>query len=307
MKFPLVGNERLSATVGGMLASNRIPHAVLIEGDSGTGKTVLASYLCRAAVCEREDRPCGECDGCRLQAGGNHPDVSYIAPEKDRKTISVNQIRDIITAAAIRPQKSGRRVFVIDPGDSMTPQAQNALLKILEEPPSNVVFILTTISKSAMLETVVSRCTVLTVSIPDEASAIEYIASKVNRERDEIAEAYRTARGSIGNALNILKKKSASAAAKTAESFIGLIQSGSQYELLKVLLPLEKDRAKTLEFYNTLEAGIVTKMRTLTSPTLVRRYERLYNTVASHKKLLKANANLSLLLTSLAVKATAER
>lgn len=307
MRFPLVGNERLAATVGSMLSSNRIPHAVLIEGEGGTGKTELASFLCRAAVCERDDRPCGACDGCRLQATGNHPDVSYIAPEKDRKTISVNQIRDIITAAAIRPQKSHRRVFVIDPGDSMTPQAQNALLKVLEEPPASVIFILTAVSKTAMLETVVSRCAVLTVGIPDEKSATEYIAAKVNRDREEIAEACKAARGSIGRALNILKKKSASAAAKTAESFAELIQSGSQYDLLKVLLPLEKDRAKTLEFYNTLEVIVATKLRNLNSPTLVRRYERLYDVLLNHKRLLKTNANLSLLLTTLAAQATAER
>lgn len=307
MKFPLVGNERLSATVGSMLSSNRIPHALLIEGESGSGKTELALYLCRAAVCENEDRPCGICDGCRLQKSGNHPDVTYIAPEKDRKTISVNQVRDIITAASIRPQKSRRRVFVIDPGDSMTPQAQNALLKILEEPPESVVFIITAISKSAMLETVVSRCAVLTVSLPGELSATEYIASSLNRDREEIAEAYKAARGSIGRAINILKKKSASASAKAAENFVELLQNGSQYDLLKVLLPLEKDRAKTLEFYNALEVTVVSKLRSLSSPTLVKRYERLYSILISHKNLLKTNANLSLLLSSLAVEATAER
>ena len=307
MSFPLVGNDRLKSTVENMLSSGRIPHALLIEGESGTGKTALSRYLCRAAVCEGEIRPCDRCDGCRLFENGNHPDVSFIAPEKDKKTISVNQIRDIVLAASVIPQRSDRKVFVIDPGDSMTPAAQNALLKVLEEPPRGVIFIITAASKTVLLPTVVSRCTLLTIGIPDVDSATDCILSLVKCDRQAAALAYKESGGSIGGAINILKSKSASPVFAIAEEFVRLFQNGSQYDILKALLPLEKDRAKAYEFYNALEAVIASKMRGLNSPTLVSRYEKLYGKIAEHKKLLKTNVNLSLLFSSLAAGTTAER
>ena len=307
MSFPLVGNARLKDATEKMLASRKIPHAVLIEGESGLGKTTLASYLCAAVFCEGENAPCGKCAGCRLYENGNHPDITVVEPEKDRKTISVRAVREIVAAAAILPQKASRHIFLIDCAESMTVEAQNALLKVLEEPPPAVMFILTCNSRAELLTTVVSRCAILTLSPVDSETAIEYISSKVKKEKDEIEKAVTGARGNIGAALAILKSKSASAAEQRAKEFTGIMQNGSQYELLKLLLPLEKSRPKTLDFYNALEVKIVSLIRASRSKTLVGRYERLYGTVTQHKELLKSNANLSLLLTRLAAAAMTER
>lgn len=307
MNFPLVGNERVKRSVESMLFSGKIPHAILIEGESGLGKTVLADFLCAAVFCESKDAPCGVCTGCRLLAGGNHPDITLIEPEKDRKSISVNAVREIVSDAAIIPQTAKRRIFLIDPAQSMTPQAQNALLKVLEEPPESVLFILVCESKSALLETVVSRCAVLTLSPVDEQTAGEYIAGVTDKDAEEIGKAYKSARGNIGAALNILSRKSANAAEEKAKEFTRIMQNGSQYELLRCLLPLEKSRSKTQEFYDALLLEIVSLVKESRSKTLVRRYERLYGVVTEHKALLKSNANLSLLLTALAAAATTER
>ena len=115
------------------------------------------------------------------------------------------------------------------------------------------------------------------------------------------------ARGNIGAALAILKTKSASAADQKAREFTDIMQNGSQYEMLKLLLPLEKSRPKTLDFYNALEIKIISLIRESRSKTLVNKYERLYNTVTEHKAFLKSNANLSLLLTRLSAAAMTER
>ena len=307
MKFPLVGNGRVKDAVSNVFISGKIPHAILIEGDGGFGKTVLARHICRAILCEGEERPCGACSGCRLFENGNHPDIDFIEPVKDRKSISVDRVREIIDTAAIIPQKSARRVFLIDNAEQMTVQAQNALLKILEEPPESVVFVLTCPSRAALLQTVVSRCTVLTLCSPDLQTATEYILANTKYSQDEIQMAYKSARGSIGAALNILKHKSASAADATAREFADIMQNGSQYEMLKLLLPLEKSRPKTLDFYNALEVLLVSSVKDCRSKTLIRRYERLYGVVTEHKDLLKSNANLSLLLTALSYAAMTER
>lgn len=304
MSFPLVGIERTKTAVENMIAANRIPHAILIESDYGGGKSTLAEYICRAAVCESDKKPCGECSGCRLQIEGNHPDVLYIAPEKDRKTISVNQIRDIVSDASVLPQKSAKKVFIIDPADAMTVQAQNALLKVLEEPPESVVFILTAVSRNVMLSTILSRCTVFTLNAPEKDAAADYISSVTKKEKTEAVEALNKTRGSIGGAINILKKKSAGKSNDLANSFLEAMQNGSRYDLLKILLPLEKDRAKTIDFYNALEVMIVSRARGCSSPTLSARYDRIYRTITEHKRLLKLNANISLLTSLLAIEMT---
>ena len=304
MNFPLVGNERVKNAVANMLLRDRLPHAVLIEGNSGYGKTTLANYICQAAVCEDTSRPCGKCDSCRIFKTRNHPDVTFISPEKDRKTISVNQVRSIISDASILPQKSTKKVFVIDPADTMTKEAQNALLKVLEEPPQFVVFILTAVSRATMLTTVLSRCTLFTLSSPEESAAEEYISSIIKGERSQIAEAYKKAHGSIGGAINLLRKKSATKVSDSVNEFTELCKTANRYELLKWLLPLEKDRAKTSDFYNELEIKMVSDMLSCSSPTLIKRYDRIYGIITEHKKLLKSNVNLSLLLSSLAVEIT---
>ncbi len=266
MKFPVIGNERTKNAVENMIAANRIPHAILIEGTEGDGKTALASFICTAAVCEDGNKPCGACDNCRLLANGNHPDVTVITTEKDRKTISVNQVREIIFSASVLPQKSNKKVFIINPADAMTAQAQNALLKVLEEPPASVIFILIATNRTAMLGTIISRCTLLS-----SGSSEEKLSSKT---------------------------------IDLANEFFEKIHSGSRYELMRLLLPLEKDRGKTLDFYNELEVKIISEIKNISSPTLIRRYDRMLDTVTSHKKLIKSNANLSLLLSHLAVKIT---
>lgn len=304
MKFPLVGNERIKAAVENILVSGRLPHAILIEGPAGSGKSTLAAYLCRAAVCTGSNPPCGECRNCRLEAGGNHPDTFVVSPQKDRKTITVNMIRELVTDAYVLPQESSKKVFIIDPADAMNDSAQNALLKILEEPPESVVFILTATSKTALLSTILSRCFVFNLINPENQTAIEYISSITKKEPELIADAVNRAHGSIGGALNLLKKKSATAASDLATGFFEAIKKGNRYELMKMTLPLEKDRAKTFDFYSELEILTASGMRGCTSPTLIKKYDRLYGVITEHKRLLKYNPNLSLLFSLLAIEAT---
>lgn len=307
MKFPLVSNERVKDAVENMLSGNKIPHAILIEGISGTGKTVLADYICKAAVCEGEDVPCGKCTACRLFDNLNHPDIKYITLDKDKKSIPISAVRDIISNSAVLPQRSRNRVFVIDKAHTLTVQAQNALLKILEEPPDNTVFILMALSRDDLLKTVVSRCAVLTLGVPDISAAENYANSLGFTDKEQIASAYKSARGSIGGMLSILSGKSGSKADTLASEFLEGIKNLSEYELLKLLFPIEKDRNTALDFYNALEVRLALLQRDCTSPTLAKRYYNLYGEVLRHKNMLKTNANLSLLLSSLVMSATAER
>ncbi len=174
-------------------------HASLLTGPGGVGKRTLASLLAQSLFCTAAEKPCGECPPCRRYLTGSHPDAHHI-PEK--KSIGVDEIRALNTALAAAPYEGGYKTAVIDCAGNMTPQAQNSLLKTLEEPPPGTAFLLTATSAAQLLPTVRSRCRVVRVP-PMEDEAVE--AALVSRGIEQ-ARASRLAAlsgGSIGEALSM--------------------------------------------------------------------------------------------------------
>lgn len=150
-----------------------LSHAYLITGGSGDSRADLArrltaAYLCRGELPPGGSPPCGKCPPCRKAAAGIHPDVAYTAPAPDKREITVDQIRALRSDAYIRPNEGRRKVYVIDPADAMNPAAQNALLKVLEDGPAYAAFLLLAHQPGLLLDTVRSRCELLTLS-PEEA------------------------------------------------------------------------------------------------------------------------------------------
>lgn len=153
------------------------------------------------AKVEARDLPCGTCASCRKIAGGNHPDVRVVRVPADKKVIAIEAVRDVIAELAFRPYEGRRRVVIVDGAEALTPQASNALLKSLEEPPPLSTFILVADSPSRLLPTVVSRCRIVRFG----ALPIEVAAKLLAREGQmELAEARSIASavgGSVGRAL----------------------------------------------------------------------------------------------------------
>ena len=133
MTGPLIGNERINGSVLCAIKENRLPHAVIIEGEKGTGRHTLAGFLTRAFLCFGEEKPCGACESCRLAGAGSHPDIYIAAPEDGKKNITVAQIRSLRNEAYVKPHIANGRAFIIDMADTMNEQSQNALLKVLED------------------------------------------------------------------------------------------------------------------------------------------------------------------------------
>ena len=146
-----------------------IGHAWILSSSVREEALRRAQEIAAAAVClAGRDVPCGTCRGCRKAAAGIHPDIIRIQRETDRsgklrREITVNQIRDLAADAAVRPNESERKVYIIEEAETMNLNAQNAALKLLEEPPKTVVFLLCTVNPDLLLETVRSRC--LSVSV----------------------------------------------------------------------------------------------------------------------------------------------
>jgi DNA polymerase III delta prime subunit len=148
-------NEVVLKLLFQMLSSGRFPHAVLFEGEDTEEKKALTLAVCSALICRAESRPCHHCVSCKKIFEGIHPDVSVI--ETEDSLIKVAEIRKLRQEAFVLSNEAACKVFVIFEAEKMNLAAQNALLKILEEPPENVYFILTAENRSLLLDTVLSR------------------------------------------------------------------------------------------------------------------------------------------------------
>ncbi len=182
------------------------PHAVLIAGPPSVGKTTLADDLAAALLClapDPADRPCRQCRGCRLVAAANHPDLHRLGPEGPGGQVVIGDpgravprgIRQLVGELAYLPVEGGRRVAIVEHADRMNEDAQNALLKTLEEPPTGVSLILCADEESRLLPTVRSRCVRLRVA-PLGVRAIEELL--VDRGVADAAAAARLARIAAG-------------------------------------------------------------------------------------------------------------
>ncbi|MGB2601864.1 MAG: DNA polymerase III subunit delta' [Candidatus Omnitrophota bacterium] len=154
------GQNNVIRYLSNSLSSGRTYSSYLFTGPEGVGRTLVAKAFVMALMCD--DKPndtdsCGECPTCRRIEAGDHPDIIWIKPEKN-KAIKIEQVRGAKDALSLKPYESKRIVCVIEDAHLMTRDAANALLKVLEEPPGHSVIILTTNKKELLLETVISRC-----------------------------------------------------------------------------------------------------------------------------------------------------
>ena len=180
--------------------AGRIAHAFLLSGPHGTGKRTCANYLTQTILCASPQAPCGQCPACKKVMAGLHPDVQVVGEEE--KSISVDTIRALRDQLALRPFEADRHITLIPRADRMTAQAQNALLKTLEEPAGGNVFFLLTDQPGAILPTIVSRCRRLRFSpVSVEACAAILAEKGVEPGRARLAAA--CAQGAVGRALEI--------------------------------------------------------------------------------------------------------
>lgn len=169
------------------IENNSVAHAYLFVGIDGIGKSLAANTFAKTLNCEKEAQDsCDKCASCRKIDGKNHPDILRITPDETQRSIKINSIRTLGERISLRPYEARRKVYTIEDAHLMTEEAANALLKTLEEPPVNSIFILTTSNISRLFRTIVSRCQVVKFS-PLSPEIIENILVKKFGFRQENA------------------------------------------------------------------------------------------------------------------------
>ncbi len=240
-----VGNEQAKALLSAAIDSGRLPHALLIEGPVGSGKRTLAHLVAKAAVCTAREKPCGTCSQC-LKAETGHPDITVLQGDGSAKSLSVATIRELREQAAVVPNEAVHKVAILADADCMNVQAQNALLKILEEPPSYMVFILTAQSRTQFLPTVQSRCVCVSLLGVTEAQALPVLQKRLpDLSEEDLVTRIRLFSGCIGAALNSAANDEFAQTIEQIKRVAAAITAPYELELMKATAPLEKDKPLT--------------------------------------------------------------
>ena len=229
-----------------------IVHAYLISGAKGLGKATFAKVLACALFClEEKGNPCGVCTGCRSVLNDQNPDVLFIQPEGTRQ-IGVDKVREVINTISQHAFGTGHRVVIIEPVEKMTPQAQNCLLKSLEDPISNVVFLLLAHEVSALLGTIASRCArVKLTPWPDEA--MRPVLAKHGYTTADIRRILPVASGNIGHALDMLQDQQGG---ETQAFLKKALSVKSDADVVSISTSLKEDRGGAERYLQALEQAI---------------------------------------------------
>ena len=232
----LLGNDRLKQNLAESLAKNHISHFYLISGPRGSGRKTLAALLAQAILCQGHRKPCGICESCRKIQNHNHPDFITVE-DPEHKNVAVKIVRAFREDVFIRPNESDYKIYLF-PQD-LGVEGQNALLKILEEPPKYGIFLLLTDNPEKILPTVRSRCTELKMqALPRETLEMYLSARFPDAAREDIAAAAARSGGFLGQALELLA--SGGNLPPQTESFVTAVSSRNPLLLTETLVPMEK-------------------------------------------------------------------
>jgi len=200
----IAGHKQVIQHMKNAIKLNKVSHAYILNGEKGAGKKCLANTFAMALQCEsEEDRPCGDCRSCRQAESRNHPDIIRITHEKPN-SIGVEDVREqLVNDIQIKPYTGKFKVYIIPDAEKMTIQAQNAILKTIEEPPAYAVILLLTTNMNILLPTILSRCVVLSLKPVASEEVKEYLMknAQIPDYQADICVAF--AQGNIGKAVQL--------------------------------------------------------------------------------------------------------
>lgn len=228
----IIGHEQIIEHLKNAITMDKISHAYILDGPDLSGKMMLAEAFASALQCESgQSEACGQCRSCHQAMEHNHPDVIYVSHEKPN-TISVDDIRtQLNNDIAIKPYSSKYKIYIIDEAEKMNPQAQNALLKTIEEPPAYAVIMLLTTNADSFLQTIRSRCIRLDLKAVKSDTIIKFLMKehKIPDYQAQVCAAF--AQGVVGKAVRLASSDDFNEMKASALSLIKRLDDIELYEL----------------------------------------------------------------------------
>ena len=278
----IIGNDRIKNQLKQAVDLNKTSHSYLFLGISGIGKKMIAKEFAKMILCENDNKYCNQCKSCIEFDSNNNPDFSLIEP--DGASIKIDQIRQIQKKIIEAPIISNNKVYIIDDADLMTTEAQNCLLKTLEEPPEFVTIILIGSKESSFLSTIKSRCTIIKFSPIENEQIIEYLNKKyeIKNISEEMLEIFG---GSIGKAEGIKDKEELFSNIIEIVENIKILELPEALKKADIIYKSQEDRIDILEAINVI-------LFKLSKQDI--RYLKCIDIVEDTSKRLNANANYNM-------------
>lgn len=283
----LIGNEKVKELLTKSINTNTILHSYLFVGIEGIGKSLFAKEFAKSILCLEENKYCMKCTSCLEIENNNHPDFMQIEP--DGNSVKIEQIRFLQQKIAEKPIISKNKVYIINNADSMTKEAQNSLLKTLEEPPEYAVIILIASNESNLLNTIKSRCTKIAFQTIENEKIERYI--KENVSENVTKSMIDMCGGSIGKALKLKEGQ------EIYEELEKLVQNLDTKDLIDIMNNTElfsKSKENIYEILDYLNI-ILYNTRSINKINCIKLVEEA-------KKRLQANSNFDMTIDNLLIK-----
>ena len=249
----IIGQEQLKEHLQNAIAMNKVSHAYIINGERSSGKEFVAKVFAAALQCERGGtEPCGECHSCIQAKSGNQPDIIFVSHDKPN-SIGVEDIRaQINNDIGIKPYSSPRKVYIMNEGEKMTVQAQNALLKTLEEPPEYAVILILTANVDSLLPTILSRCVVLNMKPVPDHKVKKYLMEELEIPDYKANICVAFARGNIGKAKMLASSEEFEKVKEEAVTLVKYINDMDISEVVKAIKKISEYQFDVTDYLDIL-------------------------------------------------------
>ena len=238
----ILGHEQIKEHFRNAVETGKVSHAYILSGEAGMGRKSLANAFALSLLCEKGmAEPCMQCHACKQVLSGNHPDLIYVTHEKPA-SIGVDDIREQLNdTIQVRPYSSYYKIYIVDEAEKMTVQAQNALLKTIEEPPAYAVILLLTTNQDSFLPTILSRCVQLKLKPLKDTVVKEYLVQSLGEDESQ-ADIYAAfARGNLGKAIHLAQSEEFGVMYKEMLRLLKHIKDTDISELLDYIRKVEEE------------------------------------------------------------------